>query len=195
MINGISTWAEHIIIAVIIGTILEMILPNGNSKKYIKTVIGIFILYTIISPGIKLITKEEFKIDYTEYEKYFTKAEEARSLENEANDVTNKILENTYKEEIKSKIKKDIGDLGFFVSNIFLNTNIQTGEISKLDISVNKEKEERTYTNSIVVNKIEIGDAKEKLENNLSRQQIENIKEKLVQNYGIKYEEIRINSI
>ncbi len=57
MISSISSWAEQIIIAVIIATILEMILPKGNSKKYIKTVIGIYILYTIISPIITYISR------------------------------------------------------------------------------------------------------------------------------------------
>ena len=32
---------------------------------------GIYILYVIISPGIKLITGSEIKIDYKDYEKYF----------------------------------------------------------------------------------------------------------------------------
>ena len=57
MISSISSCAEQIIIAVIIATILEMILPKGNSKKYIKTVIGIYILYTIISPIITYISR------------------------------------------------------------------------------------------------------------------------------------------
>lgn len=39
MINFISNWAEQVIVAVIIGTILEMILPKGNTQKYIKTII------------------------------------------------------------------------------------------------------------------------------------------------------------
>ena len=34
-----SKWAEGIIIAVIVSTIIEMILPEGNSKKYIKVII------------------------------------------------------------------------------------------------------------------------------------------------------------
>ena len=37
--DWISDWAGGIIIAVIIGTVIEMILPEGNSKKYIKMVI------------------------------------------------------------------------------------------------------------------------------------------------------------
>ena len=48
MIGFISSWAEQIIIAVIVVTILEMILPKGNSKKYIQTIMGVYILYTII---------------------------------------------------------------------------------------------------------------------------------------------------
>ena len=43
MIEWISDWAGSIIVAVIIGTIIEMILPSGNSKKYIKMVIGVYI--------------------------------------------------------------------------------------------------------------------------------------------------------
>lgn len=57
MINNISSWAEQLIIAVIIATILEIILPKGNSKKYIKTIIGIYILYTIISPVLNFISR------------------------------------------------------------------------------------------------------------------------------------------
>ena len=41
----ISDWVQGIIVAVIIVTIIEMILPNGNSKKYIKVVIGIYIIF------------------------------------------------------------------------------------------------------------------------------------------------------
>lgn len=58
MINNISTWAEQVIIAVIIATIIELILPNGNSKKYIKIVIGVYILYTITFPIIKLFSRK-----------------------------------------------------------------------------------------------------------------------------------------
>ena len=45
MINFLSTWAEQIIIAVIIATIIELILPNNKNKKYIQMVIGIYILF------------------------------------------------------------------------------------------------------------------------------------------------------
>ena len=45
-----SSWAQGIVVAVIIGTIIEMILPEGNCKKYIKVVVrsiySFFIFFT-----------------------------------------------------------------------------------------------------------------------------------------------------
>lgn len=49
MINWISNWAQGIIVAVIIGTIIEMVLPEGNCKKYVKVVIGIYIIFNNFS--------------------------------------------------------------------------------------------------------------------------------------------------
>ena len=53
MIQFLSSWAEQIVLAVIIATIIELILPQNRNKKYIQMVIGIYILFNIISPIIK----------------------------------------------------------------------------------------------------------------------------------------------
>ena len=34
--NFLNSWLQGIVVAVIIATILELILPKGNTKKYIK---------------------------------------------------------------------------------------------------------------------------------------------------------------
>ena len=60
--NWISNWIQGIIIAVIIGTIIEMLLPEGNCKKYVKVVIGVYILFSIISPVITKVTGSEFRV-------------------------------------------------------------------------------------------------------------------------------------
>ena len=62
MINWLSDWAEAIIIAVIIGTIIEMLLPEGNCKKYIKVVIGIYVMFTIVNPIITKISGKEKRL-------------------------------------------------------------------------------------------------------------------------------------
>ena len=53
MISFISSWAEQIVLAVIVATIIELILPKNKNKKYIQMVIGVYVLFNIISPIIK----------------------------------------------------------------------------------------------------------------------------------------------
>ena len=50
MVPKISLWCRNIVIVVVISSIIEMILPDNKNKKYIKVVIGITILFTIIHP-------------------------------------------------------------------------------------------------------------------------------------------------
>ena len=49
-------WSEGIVIAVIITTLIEMLLPENTSKKYIKTLLGMFLMYIIIFPVINKIS-------------------------------------------------------------------------------------------------------------------------------------------
>ena len=62
MISFISSWTQGIIVSVIIASIIEMILPDGNCQKYVKVVIGVFILFSIVSPVISKFTKKAFRM-------------------------------------------------------------------------------------------------------------------------------------
>ena len=187
MISYISSWAEQIIICVIVVTILEMILPNGNSKKYIKTIIGIYVLYVIISPGIKLITGSDMKIDYSKYEKYFNTEEVSSKIEG----IT---VEDTYKQEIEKQMKSDIESMGYSVENISLDFNLEEGIIKNVTLAVTKEakKEVKETDINISVNKVEIG--KMSVENTLSNSEIEGIKQKINENYGVALKDMTVNS-
>lgn len=188
MISYISSWAQQVIICVIVVTILEMILPNGNSKKYIKTIIGVYVLYVIISPGIKLITGSDIKIDYSKYEKYFEGEEVSGKIEGIS-------VEDTYKKELEKQMKSDIESMGYYsVLDVALDFNLEEGTIKNVTLAVSKEaKEEIKETDiNISVNKVEIG--KMSVENTLSNSEIDRIKQKINENYGVDIKEITINS-
>ena len=53
MVEFLSTWAKQLVLAVIIISILEMLLPNNKTKKYIRMIMGIYLLFTMISPLIE----------------------------------------------------------------------------------------------------------------------------------------------
>ncbi len=69
MIEFLSSWAQGIIVAVIIATLIEMILPNSSSKKYVKVVIGMYILFTIVSPIIKKLGGKDINLNTIDIEK------------------------------------------------------------------------------------------------------------------------------
>ncbi|MGN1301562.1 MAG: stage III sporulation protein AF, partial [Clostridia bacterium] len=95
MIEIINSWAQKIIIVVIICTIIEMILPEGKNKKYIKTVIGIYVVFTIISPIISKINNS----NTLDLNKYF-KTENNITVETSSPVVdTNEYIEEVYKEK------------------------------------------------------------------------------------------------
>ena len=48
MIEIISTWAKNLGVTIVLVSIIEMILPNNKTKKYIRMILGIFVIFNII---------------------------------------------------------------------------------------------------------------------------------------------------
>ena len=72
MASFLNSWVQGIVIAIVLATVLEMLLPEGNNKKYVKILIGIYILFTIISPVMNKAGKIEVKnsiLDTKQYQK------------------------------------------------------------------------------------------------------------------------------
>ncbi|MBR6504960.1 MAG: stage III sporulation protein AF [Clostridia bacterium] len=114
MIKFISSWAQGIVIAVIIGTIIEMILPEGNNKKYIKTIIGVYILFTIVVPVINKFTKEPFELDTSKYDRVLGTTYEQESVEEKVN----LNIQNTYKQNLKEDIREKVEGKNYDVIKI-----------------------------------------------------------------------------
>lgn len=117
--DWISDWAGGIIVAVIIGTIIEMILPEGNSKKYIKVVIGVYVLFTIVSPIITKFTGKNIEVsDILELDKYIEEAEESVKVQNTIQNNNQSSIMNMYASGIKDDMKAKIKAKGYIVNSI-----------------------------------------------------------------------------
>lgn len=195
-----------------------MILPEGNCKKYIKVVIGIYVLFTIVSPVITKFFGKEIKVseilDLNEYiQEVEASSKMQESVENEnAGNITS-IYVNGIKEDMKAKIEAK----GYVVNNIELRIgNYDTYEIAevKLDIVTNKNSYQEDDTNKtneveqvqqvekvkvdILNNEIEEEKQEEQessrnQENKLNITQKQEIKEYLSSTYGISMNNISIN--
>lgn len=172
MIDFLSSWGQGIIVAVIIGTIIEMILPEGSSKKYIKVVIGIYILFTIISPFIQKFSGSKLSaeniLNTEKYEKMMAKGRNTISQKLEDNN--SRTIKDIYTENLKTDIKAKLKEKGYEAESIYLRVSDDGNyTIEKLQIKLlameNKNngntETKKVEINSVNVEKIEIaGDGK-----------------------------------
>lgn len=195
MIAFIKEWVNQIIVAVIIATIFEMILPDGKNKKYIKMIIGIYVLFTMIQPIATKITGKEFKID-TNYEKYFNDDILKTSSDTFENN-NSKLIEHTYIDNIKSDIKAKIEQKGYSVvsCNVNIVTNSENyGAIKNIVLKLKGTEEENT--NSIVeIEKVEVNLNNKEVDtkNNITTKEKQSIIEYLAEEYSIDKTQIVVN--
>ena len=139
MINFLSTWAEQIVLAVVISTIIELILPNNKNKKYIQMILGIYILFNIISPIIK--NKEVISMD--DYTKIANNIEENTTIDQSSMD---KRLEIIYLNELENDIKNKFSSNGIQVIeckvDAELNTNKKNAGIHLIKVKIKAPEDE-----------------------------------------------------
>lgn len=105
--------------AIIIGTVIEMILPEGNCKKYIKVVIGIYIVFTIVSPVITKFTGESISVsEALELDKYVQEAESSVATGNSINADNQNNIMSMYVSGLKEDIAAKLRTKGYEASNI-----------------------------------------------------------------------------
>lgn len=176
-----SSWVQGIIISVVISTIIEMILPNGNSKKYIKIVIGVYIIFNIISPIINKFTgnKLDFTsiIDINKYEEEMATYEvDTKKLEQNNSSTIKEVYILNLKKDMKSKIE----DKGYIVKGIYIELKgTEEYEVIRLKLSIRKKEDtESNKKVSNTINKIEEINIQVQINNNVEEtRQIINISE------------------
>lgn len=212
MVEWITSWAQGIIIAVIIATIIEMILPDGNCKKYIKVVIGVYILFSIVSPVITKITGKNFNIsEEFNLEKFYSEAD-SKSIYNDLNSNNSSNIKDIYIANLKTDINSKLKNKGYDVvsCNIEIKDD-ETYEIKTLNLTLKKVNEETNNNeeNSIVNKVEEINSIKIEIGNNennnnettntkdynsdLTAYEKNKVKEYLESTYEISKENININ--
>lgn len=200
MIKFINSWAQGIILAVIIATIIELILPEGKNKKYVKTVIGIYILFTIIYPLINKFTNLNINSLIENTTKQMSTYQENNTLKID----TNKYIEDTYRTKIEEDLKNKANEKKLNI--IFLNIDIETkdekryGMLNSLVIKVEKENSKEINNTVNQIKEVKISkNAQENIEtdktkkNAVTEEDVNELKEYINTTYYLEKEKIHIN--
>jgi len=175
-----------------------MLLPEGKNKKYIKIVIGVYVLFAVISPvvgkNIDLNLDDEFNL----------------SLDNTTtslDETNNKNINDIFVTNLVQDIKSKLSNKGYGCENVELQTN-ENYEVEKINITgiyeieEDEEKEEeknenKVEINSISINEVQIGEKensiKDQVVKGISASEEKDLKEYLSETYNVKEKNISID--
>lgn len=196
MIEFLSSWAQGIIVAVIIATLIEMILPNSSSKKYVKVVIGMYILFTIVSPIIKKVGGKDINlntIDIEKYEQQISKSDNTISRKFEDNNTRS--IKDIYVSNLKADISAKLKEKGYEIdtSDIQIKDD-ENYTIEKITLKLIKMEQKQGKNNEIVINTVEIGNTiSQKDSKTLSDDDKQEVKDYISETYDIDKKNINIS--
>ena len=202
MVRFLSNWTKNLGLAIVTVSIIEMLLPNNKIKKYIKTVLGTYILFCIISPFVQ----NKIDLNNLNLEEY---VETSVSTEID-NDSMNRRIEELYKEELEKDITKKVTEKGYKLKNCnvyaTLTQNVENTKIEKIVLEVEQTEENSKEKENIedklvseiqkikkVDTTIEKDNKKSESENKITETQKKELKKFLKEEYQVDEKNLSIN--
>ena len=200
MIDFLREWIEQIAVAVIIASIFEMILPDGKTKKYIKMILGVFIVFNMISPFVNGSTLYNFDVNdiVGNYMGEIKVNDTESSIDNK--------VEELYIEELERDIVKNIEEQGYIVDSCDIEAVVYSDKdeagISKINITIlskndnGTEESEHLEVSDIEEVEIEVNidnTTKNQENNSITEKDIKKLKKHLSDYYEIDKDIININ--
>lgn len=196
MIEFLSSWAQGIIVAVIIATLIEMILPNSSSKKYVKVVIGMYILFTIVSPIIKKLGGKDINLNTINIEKYEQQISKSdNTISRKFEDNNTRSIKDIYVSNLKADISAKLNEKGYEIdtSDIQIKDD-ENYTIEKITLKLIKMEQKQGKNNEIVINTVEIGNTiSQKDSKTLSDDDKQEVKDYISETYDIDKKNINIS--
>ncbi len=197
IVDFIRAWIIDIVIMFIFISIIELVLPNGNMKKYINMIVGLLIIFTIINPFIKL-----FNIDLNLDKAVFNQISQQDIDINENKEFLlnqEKQVAMLYEEKIRREIIELVEvNTTFKISemNIDINTDEDNyGSIALLELVIEEKQEIIEDKNKIVIKEVKpiiIGEKSVHKKDYKKFDNDEEIKELISQKYNLEKENILV---
>ena len=190
MVQHVSSWVNGIILTIVIATIIEMILPKGNNKKYIKTVLGIYVMFSIIGPIVENINKKNY--NFNTVLNGLDKIPEHQAFANDSIEL-NSSIEQIYRRNLEEDIKTKLKVHGYDVTITALSLNLVSGEnygkINQINIKLNKRIEQERISK---IDKVDISISDQHKDLYFSDLEKEDIKQYISEEYKVEKNKINI---
>lgn len=128
MIESLRLWCENLIVATILVMIIEMVLPDGTNKKYIKVIIGIYLMFIVFDPLISLVNNDFSNISFS----YEEEIETSASLYDD-------VVKNVYVSGIENTLECDLNAFNSKIELLGILFDERYENILKIEIRLNGE--------------------------------------------------------
>ena len=149
--NFITNWLKELVTLFMIISLIDIVMPKGNMRRYVNFIIGILIIFTVISPFTKL---NEISLDIDKEVQAFS--EKDISIDN-IEQVRNQQIVDLYLSNLSGELKdliEDNSDYG--VESIKFKTSPHEEQVFTLD-GVDIVIEQKEIRGDIRVENIELG--------------------------------------
>lgn len=193
----LKLWVKDIAIIFVLISLIEIILPNDNMKRYIDMVTGLLVLTVIISPFVKFIQRDfsldrevlnlavqQINADYNDDPKLL------ELQEKQIKDMYIGIIKEEILELVNTSTECEIDSINLSIYEEEKNY----GQIKEVEIVLKKIKEQPNSEATIMVGKIEeihIGDRKEK-ERDIKELENDELIESLHEKFNIPKDNIKV---
>lgn len=182
MIKNISSYAETIICLTIAVTIIELILPNSKSKKYVMFTSSLMIMLAVINPIISVINSE-FDIS-KKVSEIQADMQHVEYIASDNYDLEYNIY-NTYIKNIENNMKSRLEEIGYEVLESKIIVNKDNYEPENIEMEI---KHKDGFIQPIIIDVFS-----DNSKNDIYEADINKIKTLLSSEYGVKKEKIIIN--
>lgn len=196
IIEFLTQWLREIVLVFIFTSIVELILPNGNMKKYINMVIGFLIILVIIGPFVKLI-----HTDYSFARNLYKNQIESINFKYNEDLEINKVQDEQIKDFYINKVKGEIQELVLNTTDYVIESiditikedEMNFGKLEEVNLilkeNLDGEKENQIAIKEVV--KVSIG-KDSKIETEYEEISDDKLKKKISETYDLPTEKIKI---
>ncbi len=128
-------YLQYLIWVMLFVIVLEMVFPDNSYKKYLKLVLGCILIYTILSPVVKVLHINSNKFDdyVLEYQQIFAMDNSQAASYDEELQYQEDMLDEIYEKSITTYIEEN-----FNVEVYDIDVSFDNDAISSIDIGVRK---------------------------------------------------------
>ncbi len=198
LIEFISQWIKSISMIFIIVSIIELVIPNSNLKKYVNMFIGLLIIIAIITPIVNLLDS-----NYDIEKEVFKNIIEGVEIQNINNEDILLAQEKQIKELYINRLRddvyksiKEITDYEIFAINISIyEDKVNYGNIKDMEIvlkdKINENVEDNSSIKVINIEEISLESLEKDKDSNLESER-EKIVEHIYERYNISKNNIKV---